>query len=65
MGISLTFNDGWLFAKDEPKDFTPVRVPHDWLIGDTRNLYKSGVGWYMKTFNAASLEGLEEDSFIF
>jgi beta-galactosidase len=65
LGISLTFNDGWLFAKDEPKGFVPVRIPHDWLICDTRNLYKSGVGWYKKTFDAGSLDGFEDDSLVF
>ena len=25
-----------------------VEIPHDWLIGDTANLYKSGCGWYEK-----------------
>ena len=27
----------------------PVALPHDWLIGDTVDLYRSGDGWYFKT----------------
>ena len=47
----LIFNNDWLFAKDEPTDFSPVTIPHDWLIGDTHNLYASGIGYYKKTFS--------------
>jgi len=61
------FNDNWLFAKLEigaiedgtienaikTLDWKPVYVPHDWLIYDTRNLYKSSVGFYKKEFEAA------------
>ena len=43
------FNDGWLFRLDEGT-WQPVDLPHDWLIFDTRNFYKSGVGEYKKTF---------------
>ena len=28
-----------------------VELPHDWLISDTKNLYKTGVGVYKKTFS--------------
>ena len=44
------FNDGWLFAKNSPENFTPVEIPHDWLISDTLNLYENSVGFYKKTF---------------
>lgn len=67
----ILFNDNWLFALTEPdsdasalKDihWYNVEIPHDWLIGDTSNLYKSGCGWYKKTF---TLEEYEiSDSFI-
>ena len=26
--------------------FTPVVIPHDWLIGQAENLYEDSVGWY-------------------
>lgn len=58
------FNDNWQFflcGSDElsienvdGESFTDIEIPHDWLIGDTRNLYKSGDGWYRKSFNATA-----------
>ena len=50
------FNEGWLFAQNTPAEWSPVEIPHDWLIYDTHNLYKSGVGWYKKDFNADFLK---------
>lgn len=54
------FNDNWRFLladtgsclSDAQKrtDWHDVEIPHDWLIGDTRDLYRSGDGWYKKTF---------------
>ena len=52
----LLFNDGWQFAKEEPKDFAPVALPHDWLIADVNNLYRSGVGWYRRALDASFLQ---------
>lgn len=56
----MLWNDNWQFCLTEngsvtvqeadKESFTDVEVPHDWLIGDTRNLYKSGDGWYRKSF---------------
>lgn len=28
--------------------FEPVELPHDWLIGDSRNLYENSCGWYRR-----------------
>ena len=49
------FTDHWEFAKlpfgtglDEAYaqgDFHPVRIPHDWLIGQTEDLYETASGW--------------------
>ena len=60
----LLWNDGWQFrlAENDALDistadsgqWTEVEVPHDWLIGDTRNLYASGDGWYRKDFDFAA-----------
>ncbi len=55
------FNDEWLFYKAKPDvaidakdisgfDFKPVRIPHDWLIGNTDDLYEDSVGLYKKDF---------------
>ena len=37
--------DEWNF------DFSPVHIPHDWLIYDTENLYESSYGRYIKTYD--------------
>ncbi|MBR5088691.1 MAG: DUF4982 domain-containing protein [Ruminiclostridium sp.] len=66
------FNDNWSFMLKEvgselsdalaEKDWHEVEVPHDWLIGDTANLYKSGDGWYRKTLTVDKLS--ENDVYI-
>ena len=59
---SKKFNADWFFSKHPIHTelaavtaggfaWTPVTVPHDWLIADSRNLYESGEGWYRKTFD--------------
>ena len=54
---TVLFNDNWKFALTAPDSdesvlngihWYDVEIPHDWLIGDTANLYKSGCGWYEK-----------------
>ncbi len=65
------FCDGWQFALTEPDSnvdaisdvhWYNVEIPHDWLIGDTANLYKSGCGWYKKKFKLE--EKGENDCYI-
>ena len=66
------FNDNWSFMLKDvgseladaraEQEWHDVEVPHDWLIGDTSNLYKSNDGWYKKTFSIDSLT--EDDVFI-
>ena len=55
----MLFNDGWSFQKRplfstlETLDFsafTPVEIPHDWLIFNPLALYEDGEGWYFKQF---------------
>lgn len=64
---SILFNDNWQFCLtelDEIKDLSEllsrhwfnVELPHDWLIGDAGNLYKSGDGWYRKIFSVCAEE---------
>lgn len=52
-------NDGWSFAlasdKGKHGKFDLVEIPHDWLIYDVNNLYKSGVGVYKRALNVAFL----------
>lgn len=61
MSKKKNFNNDWFFSEhslqtsfDSVKtgivDWKPVTIPHDWLIEDTLNLYKTGEGWYRKTF---------------
>lgn len=81
----LLWNDNWQFFLCENdafdigsvsgEKFTDVEMPHDWLIGDTRNLYKSGDGWYRKKFTATeemlsgkvfvSFDGVYMDSTVY
>lgn len=62
----LPFNSNWYFVKKpipatlqdmigEDIGFTPVTLPHDWLIYDTKNLYQSMEGWYYKAFDLTDL----------
>lgn len=57
----MLFNDGWEFSrqplhttfsemKEREQMFSPVGLPHDWLIYDTNHLYEDGTGWYRKRF---------------
>lgn len=61
MRTEKLFNDGWEFTKQKldttleeisqkESEFRPVGIPHDWLIGQVRDLYESGTGWYRKRF---------------
>lgn len=36
--------------------FSPVELPHDWLIYDAKNLYRDGCGWYRKEFELVTGE---------
>lgn len=59
------FNDNWSFCKfplETPMEqilnadnFTPVDLPHDWMIYDTENLYEQAVSCYKKTFHKNEL----------
>ncbi|MDR2546315.1 MAG: DUF4982 domain-containing protein [Lachnospiraceae bacterium] len=56
---SLLLNDGWEFALDDgalAPAFTPVQLPHDWLIYDTMNLYKDGTGRYRRRLSPQLIE---------
>ena len=50
-------NRGWQFClcppDGTPTDFSPVDIPHDWLIYDAKNLYKDGDGYYRRTVEIA------------
>lgn len=46
----MLLNHGWKFSLDGGAQ-NPVDLPHDWLVGDAYNHYKSGVGKYTRTLN--------------
>lgn len=60
MSIATLFCDGWEFSKQPfgtgySDDFRWIKVdiPHDYLIGNTKNLYETSTGWYRKSFKYA------------
>lgn len=61
----ILFNHGWQFAKREPVNFTPVDIPHDWLISDANNLYETGLNWYRRDLDAAFLKDGQRLSLCF
>ena len=74
----ILLNRGWLFClcppDSEPKSFSPVDIPHDWLIYDSKNLYKDGDGRYRRTINVPKgekghytlrFEGVYQDCDVF
>ncbi len=42
----LPVNNGIIPESYTEEGFTPVVLPHDWLIGQAENLYEDSVGWY-------------------
>ncbi len=60
---NILFNDNWQFCLCDigteisalsAKKWYAVELPHDWLIGDTANLYKTGEGWYKRTLSVTA-----------
>ncbi|MBO6007579.1 MAG: glycoside hydrolase family 2, partial [Lachnospiraceae bacterium] len=62
------FNKGWKFLELNTESglddamahmdcFTPVRIPHDWLIYDSADLYRDGTGWYMRELDIEEKKG--------
>ena len=61
--MKILMNDGWLFAKlpagsttedAETAAFSPVDLPHDWLIRQADNLYESADAWYTREIEYAA-----------
>lgn len=81
MNIKYSYNNGWQFKKSVidarhiPKSsegYTPVQIPHDWLIEDTQNLYEEGIGWYRNQYSYSGhgrvfmrFEGVYMDSTLY
>ena len=58
---NILFNDDWKFLKTDIKAtyeevggflplFKSVALPHDWLIENSKDLYETSAGWYIKEF---------------
>ncbi len=52
----MLLNDGWMFALGEPRDFVPVQLPHDWLIGDLSKTRQASVGWYARELDVSDVK---------
>ena len=57
MRETLLFCDGWEFSlqpigTEYSEDFAwqKIDIPHDWLIEDAKDLYKTSTGWYRRRF---------------
>ena len=55
-GQPVLFDPESFFDKAGQLQFKDVELPHDWMISDVKNLYRSSVGFYRRRFNLDSLE---------
>ena len=44
------------FANAKTLNFADVRVPHDWMISNTKDLYRNSVGFYCKEFELSEAQ---------
>lgn len=65
MSLDRLFCDGWEFSKnpiDTPynaaADWRRVDIPHDWLIGQVKNLYETSTGWYRRVLQYEKRDGI-------
>lgn len=76
------WNNDWLFTETEPdafdgitifpENFSHVDIPHDFLIHDSKNLYRDCDGWYKKLYSFEKsdntflrFEGIYMDSTVY
>ena len=57
MRETMLFCSGWEFSlcpvgtdQKAAVNWQAVDLPHDWMIGDTHDLYKTSTGWYRRRF---------------
>ena len=69
MAKRILWNADWEFCEHPageeacrmPEDgFTPIDIPHDYMIYDTHALYRDSVGWYRKRFTIKRAPKAEE-----
>ncbi len=66
MNTKEKLHTGWTFAKTgldisdcAELDFRPVKLPHDWLISNSLQLYEDSIGWYRRQYAWQAEEGTE------
>ena len=52
----VLFNPEDYFANAKTLNFTDVRLPHDWKISNTKDLYRNSVGFYCKEFELSEAQ---------
>ena len=52
----VLFNPSDFYEQSQSLNYNPVRVPHDWMIGHVKELYKNSVGCYRKLFKLSKEE---------
>lgn len=65
MSINKLFCSDWEFSLQpygsgysDDYNWSKVDIPHDWLIYDTKDLYKKSTGWYRKKFTYEKKNGM-------
>ncbi len=75
MANKVLWNDNWEFiecplddkfyAHPKNENFEKIDLPHDWMIYDTKDLYRNSIGWYRKEFEVREEELLSKTSIRF
>ena len=55
-GAPLLFTPDQFFESSENQTYRPVLLPHDWQIYHVKDLYRSSVGFYKKSFSLEQKE---------
>ena len=55
-GKPVLFEPADYFSEAEKQSYKSVHVPHDWMITNTRALYRNSIGYYKKTFSLTEIE---------
>lgn len=56
-GSVLNLKPRDFFDEKSSLTFNQVHIPHDWMISDTKALYRDSVGFYTKKFNLTEVKG--------
>ena len=61
----VLFNPEDYFANAKTLNFADVRVPHDWMISNTKDLYRNSVGFYYKEFELSEAKVQNKHKFFY